>query len=613
MILSNTKKVIVINAGHDDHDPGNVMGVNTESAETKKIRDELVDILKTMTTFEVHVVPDSLSLAKSIDWANKKVPSRTDGLLIDIHLNAAAMKTARGTEAFYAAGNIGDNDNEIAETIVNAVAEEMKLPNRGAKPDTDTFVGSLGWLRQTKGESTLIEVCFMTNPEDWAELQSEGGHRRAAMGIAKGIVALWGEELKAPEKPIDPEEPEKMGIFAFLQFLAFFLNLWSGRTAEEIEEVKAAYEDELLNKKNVMGVGIGQKNKDGEMSVIVMVEKKEDISSLSEEDVIPSEIDGVPTDVIEIGEVTPMMACTHCNLERPVYGGLSAIWDKGTACTLGAIVYKDGEPYALMNTHCANPHWKGAKIGDNVIQPSPNDGGKKTRDVIGTSTDYEELILDGVTNNYYDAAIVKLDVDAKPLFLEGFGDIYPEPADVFAGDAVWKSGRTTGVQTSKVIATNVTMYCNYGDSYGRGKFLNQVLVENNNKYFTDGGDSSSLVVNSDRRPVGIIFAGSTTSAFFCPIKPIMERFDFSFDPNEEVPAKEGYMALAAIGEELYMQPIPETIQPGMQVQTQYAMNFRSEAEIGNNKLRVLPQGTIVEVTEETTQKDGYVWAKVRVK
>jgi N-acetylmuramoyl-L-alanine amidase len=607
MILQKHKRRVVINAGHDDHDPGKVVGEYTESTETKLIRNEVIRLLEEHTDFEVHSVPDDLSLIESIKWANELVPTKSDGLLLDIHLNAFNTKSARGSESFYSANDTTDTSYLIAEVLTEQVSEAMDIPNRGAKPDTDTFVGSLGWVRQTKGEASLIEVCFMTNPQDWAALKMEGGYTRAATGIVTAILAMWGEkfEIEEPDK-----EEEKTGFFAFLSWFATFLNIWAGNNMADVQRLKEAYEEDLLSKKNVLGVGVGEKA--GETAVAVLVEKKEALAELKLGDIIPAEIEGVKTDVIEIGEQTPM-ACTHCDKERPVHGGLSAIWTEGTACTLGAIVYKDGKAYGLQNTHCANPHWKGAKIGDAIMQPSPNDGGDKKKDIIGKSSDYEALKLDGKSINYFDTALVDLEVEATPLFLEGLGAFEPEPRDVKVGDQVWKSGRTTGVQTSKVLAVNVTMICNYGDEYGRGLFRNQIVVENTGKYFTAGGDSSSLVINNDRHPVGQIFAGSSRTATLSPIRPIMERFQFTFDPEGKVNSSDGYMALAEEGKELYMMPVPETIQPGMVVETQYAMNFRDQNSITGNKKKVLPKGTRVEIIGSTTRNDGYVWAKVRIK
>lgn len=310
---------------------------------------------------------------------------------------------------------------------------------------------------------------------------------------------------------------------------------------KNINKILRKNDAELLEKKNVVGVGVGPKNGDGEESIVVLVEKKESLSALDEGNMIPESIDGVKTDVIETGPIVPLAKGQHADRCRPVFGGISAIWKKGTACTLGAIVWKDGKPYALMNTHCGIPHWKGAKVGDDIVQPSPNDGGRKTgsRDVIGKSTEmYKELILDGQTPNKFDACLVELDkdIDVKELYLEGIGEIEGRPATVSVGEEVTKSGRTTGVGSAKVLLMNATVRVDYGS--GVGVFPGQIIVENNNEHFTAGGDSSSLVINKEKRPVGQIYAGSDTIGIFCPIQPIMDEFGFSFSKEPLPPETE---------------------------------------------------------------------------
>ena len=71
--------------------------------------------------------------------------------------------------------------------------------------------------------------------------------------------------------------------------------------------VKQRFEAELLNLENVIGVGIGLRQKDGvytdEVAVVVMVKKKVRPSELAQEDFIPEELDGVLIDVLEVGEI----------------------------------------------------------------------------------------------------------------------------------------------------------------------------------------------------------------------------------------------------------------------------------------------------------------------
>lgn len=74
---------------------------------------------------------------------------------------------------------------------------------------------------------------------------------------------------------------------------------------ERIRAVKAAHEEELLSKANVVGVGIGLRQRrgeyTGELALVVSVTHKVPPEELDPEDLIPREIDGVPVDVQVVG------------------------------------------------------------------------------------------------------------------------------------------------------------------------------------------------------------------------------------------------------------------------------------------------------------------------
>jgi hypothetical protein len=79
---------------------------------------------------------------------------------------------------------------------------------------------------------------------------------------------------------------------------------------EEIRAVKDRHEEDLLKKKNVVGLGIGYKEVGGQkteqLSLVVMVKRKELPSQLDARDLVPSEIEGVPIDVKEVGEIVAL-------------------------------------------------------------------------------------------------------------------------------------------------------------------------------------------------------------------------------------------------------------------------------------------------------------------
>jgi hypothetical protein len=79
---------------------------------------------------------------------------------------------------------------------------------------------------------------------------------------------------------------------------------------EEIRAIKDRHEKNLLKKKNVVGLGIGYKEVEGQeteqLSLVVMVRKKESPLQLDATDLVPCEIEGVPVDVKEVGEIVAL-------------------------------------------------------------------------------------------------------------------------------------------------------------------------------------------------------------------------------------------------------------------------------------------------------------------
>jgi hypothetical protein len=81
----------------------------------------------------------------------------------------------------------------------------------------------------------------------------------------------------------------------------------SDEKLERVRAVRAAYEADLMRKANVVGVGIGLKQVDGqqteEPAIVVSVTRKLPFPQLRPDDVIPRELDGVPVDVQAVGEL----------------------------------------------------------------------------------------------------------------------------------------------------------------------------------------------------------------------------------------------------------------------------------------------------------------------
>jgi hypothetical protein len=77
--------------------------------------------------------------------------------------------------------------------------------------------------------------------------------------------------------------------------------------SQRAQDVRRAYEQELLSKPNVVGVGVGVTEKGGQptgkVGVVVLVDKKLPKDQLDPQDLIPTEIEGVPVDVKVVGRL----------------------------------------------------------------------------------------------------------------------------------------------------------------------------------------------------------------------------------------------------------------------------------------------------------------------
>ena len=248
----------------------------------------------------------------------------------------------------------------------------------------------------------------------------------------------------------------------------------------------------------------------------------------------------------------------------PVPTGVSVGHPNITAGTIAARVAKGNEVFILSNNHVlANVNQ--AAIGDPIFQPGTYDGGSLS-DAIANLFDFEPIKFCTVfwiwimcdETNTIDAAIALSDVSklgvATPLgefnSVRGYGapistlhPAYGNPNTV--GDEnlsmlldndygqVQKYGRTTGLTEGTVTTINATVdVCYDADCMNIARFTDQLIVTPGN--FSAGGDSGSLVVDSQRRPVGLLFAGSDTQTIINRIDLVLNHFGVAIDEGAVV-------------------------------------------------------------------------------
>jgi hypothetical protein len=324
---------------------------------------------------------------------------------------------------------------------------------------------------------------------------------------------------------------------------------------DEVKRAKELSKYRILSKPNVVGVGYGFKQKSGastsEMCVIALVRVKLPMTSLAPHEVVPKMLDGVATDVVQVGDIRALQNRT--DKWRPAPGGVSIGHYRITAGTLGTVVRDaaNGDRLILSNNHVlANSN--DAEIGDTISQPGPIDGGHAINDKIAT---LERFIQIEFSEEPSDCGMAKWVADAANFFARLLGSrsmlipIRQNPAAVNQVDAavarpvndadlsneildigdisgtaeatlgmgVRKSGRTTAFTSGQITVLEATIDVNYGE--GRtARFEGQIV----STAMSQGGDSGSLLVAGDSlKAVGLLYAGSEQVTIFNPIDEVL--------------------------------------------------------------------------------------------
>jgi hypothetical protein len=271
----------------------------------------------------------------------------------------------------------------------------------------------------------------------------------------------------------------------------------------------------------------------------VYVSKKLPLSKLSAEDIIPREVDGIPVDVVEVGEIVALNKKGELRrasvegkvkVQRPLVAGVSIGHYEITAGTLGWFVKDIDNIYILSNNHVLANENK-ARIGDPIVQPGMYDiadKGNWQQYVCGSLADFVPIqfeeyncpyrrtivtllrklkLIRAAKPNIVDAALAKISVPYEFKFIDIDTPVRGVNYDLKVGDRVQKTGRTTCHTTNGVVVD--LNYCGYvWYSRGTAFFEDQMLIQGEG--FSAGGDSGSLIMDLNFNAVGLLFAGSDT-------------------------------------------------------------------------------------------------------
>lgn len=292
----------------------------------------------------------------------------------------------------------------------------------------------------------------------------------------------------------------------------------------------------------VVHVSVGLKERGGlvlvdQMCIRVYVVHKRSPSELQAAELIPSEIDGIPTDVNVVGDFEFQSDNARY---RPIMGGIQvsnriiALNEDGTRTqisrgTLGclAIDKTDNAPVVLGNWHVL--YANGARDGERLYQPAP--ARLPAVDPIDLpvrptdDTDKIGRLRRSAVSAKVDAAIASVDVSScchccgirYTNEVRGIRDTVANrpPRETIVGDmravsgmTVFKSGQATLRSEGVIVDDNYPSFSisRNGTTYS---FTGQIAVQavDHSQPFSSHGDSGAILVSLENKIVGLVFAG----------------------------------------------------------------------------------------------------------
>lgn len=193
--VATNPRLIVIDPGHGGNDPGTSAHGLLEKTVTLDIALRLRGILvargwqvrmtrSTDTEADPAATTDRDELQARVDDANDNGARA----FVSIHVNWYSEPDPNGVTSYYSK----PQDVALARDVENAVAREAGVTNRGI------VKSALYVTLHTRMPAVLIETAFISNPGDFARLDSPQWRQRVALGIADGI------ETYARENPLPP-------------------------------------------------------------------------------------------------------------------------------------------------------------------------------------------------------------------------------------------------------------------------------------------------------------------------------------------------------------------------------------------------------------------------
>jgi N-acetylmuramoyl-L-alanine amidase len=194
-------KIILIDPGHGYPDPGAgpkdaiekdiALSVSLKMKEYLQEQGALVVMTRETDTDLADPGLKGYSKRKAQDL-KRRVEMINDpqvDFFLSIHLNAIPEPQWKGAQVFYAP--YFTENKRAAKFIQDELRRNLENTDREAKPMTHTYM-----LKNAKKPGVLVEIGFLSNPEEKENLKSEKYQEKIAASIYTGVLRYYSNENK---------------------------------------------------------------------------------------------------------------------------------------------------------------------------------------------------------------------------------------------------------------------------------------------------------------------------------------------------------------------------------------------------------------------------------
>lgn len=179
-----SRPLIVVDAGHGGHDSGAVSKINgaKEKDLTLAISNKLVDRLSA-NGYEVIYTRNTDEFIELKNRARKANEPDAD-IFISVHINQAGGQAALGIETLYYPT---DDNKELAKMIQEELINASGAKTRGVKERPELVV-----LNSTRVPAVLLELGFLSNPDEVSKLVDDSYQNILVDGVVRGVQRYLG-------------------------------------------------------------------------------------------------------------------------------------------------------------------------------------------------------------------------------------------------------------------------------------------------------------------------------------------------------------------------------------------------------------------------------------